>query len=393
MFSSLGNPNYVGAYLAPQVFAGLWLGLNASWWFLAPLLIIVPALVLSRCRAALVSVILGFCFVPGTWPYVIVLAFAYGLLTKFRAVKAFFSAKHRENYPSAMERIAYVKISLALIRERPLFGWGLQAFKRKIFRVQEVIRLNPRHMGEYAHNDWLEMLIEFGIFGFVLFGLFAAAVFSAGWGSYILLAGFAACIVNAALFYTLHLAVTALPLFVLAGVLSGPAGTVAVPPVYGLPLAAVVGYLAYTWCVRPLLGLYFYNKYMESEEKDIEVVKKALSYAPYNSHFLGTVAAAYHFADPVQALHLHGKGLHHYDGEVTEWSVWNNYGRAAGNAKALLLAERAFEAGLELNPEQPHLKEGLAQTREILAKLQAQAAKKSKTVKNLKTKRKKGKKK
>lgn len=384
MYSTLGNPNYVGAYLAPQVFAGLYLGLNISPWFWAPLVLIVPALVLSRCRAAILSTILAFCIIPGCWPYVVTLIVAYGLVSGPEPGLAVISKKHREKYQSVLERFAYVKICWALIEVKPLFGWGPNAFKRKIFRVQEVLKFDQRHRGEYAHNDWLEIIVEFGLFGFALFGLFAAGVITEGLARPILLAGFLACLLNAGMFYSLHLVATALPFFVIAGLITGPVETTNLPLTYGLPLAALAAYLTYTLAVQPLIGLFIYHKFERAEKKDIGLIRKATEYSPYNSHYLATAAQAYHFNDPVQALHLHSKSLQHYDGEITEWSVWNNYARAAGNSGAFLLAERAFMSGLELDPTQKHLQEGLIQTRDVIAKLKAQAAKKSKAVKSLK---------
>lgn len=375
MYATLGNSNYTGAYLAPQVFAGLWLGLNVSPWFYAPLVLIIPALVLSKCRAALISTILAFCVIPDCWPYVVILGVAFMLVTAPDIVLAIMLPKRREKYASLVERFAYIKICWAMIKVRPFFGWGPDAFRRKVIRVQQVLQTSNRHKGEHAHNDWLEIIVETGLAGFALFGLFAFGVISTGLLHPLLLAGFIACLINAGLFFTLRLVSTALPFFIFAAVITGhTAQPYILPLTYSIPLAALVAYLTYCLTIRPIIAIMIFNKFDKAEKKDPDLIAKAIEYSPYENLYLTTAAQLCHHSDPVQALHLHSKVLQHYDGKITEWAIWNNYARAAGNSGAIQLAERAFATGLSLDPTISHLEEGLKETRRIIESVKKSTA-------------------
>ncbi|MBT5691753.1 MAG: O-antigen ligase family protein [Opitutae bacterium] len=65
--------------------------------------------------------------------------------------------------------------TLKLIREKPLFGWGLGSYS-SIINVGRY--LGPEHKGtrfDHAHNDWLEYIAETGIAGFILLGFIFVA--------------------------------------------------------------------------------------------------------------------------------------------------------------------------------------------------------------------------
>lgn len=79
--------------------------------------------------------------------------------------------------PSFSNRAQILHDSLQLIRERPLFGWGLGTFPTVYPQVQSWysdLFVNA------AHNDYLQLLVETGIAGFSVVMLFLVLVLRAG---------------------------------------------------------------------------------------------------------------------------------------------------------------------------------------------------------------------
>ncbi len=66
-------------------------------------------------------------------------------------------------------RLIIYKDTLKLIESKPLFGWGWQSFQYVYPDVQSEIPRMQSRIGRYAvldaHNDWLQLLAETGIFG------------------------------------------------------------------------------------------------------------------------------------------------------------------------------------------------------------------------------------
>jgi O-antigen ligase len=66
---------------------------------------------------------------------------------------------------SSDTRLQIWKDTLLLVREYPLFGCGLGAYEPVLLRYKTVA---PDHTVDYAHNDYLQILAEFGVPGFAL---------------------------------------------------------------------------------------------------------------------------------------------------------------------------------------------------------------------------------
>jgi O-antigen ligase len=74
-------------------------------------------------------------------------------------------------------RMAIVKDSLPMVRQRPLLGWGLGTFStvypsfRSFYSKFEV---------NEAHNDFVQLLLETGLAGFALMVVFLVLVYRSG---------------------------------------------------------------------------------------------------------------------------------------------------------------------------------------------------------------------
>lgn len=77
---------------------------------------------------------------------------------------------------SASIRLFYWEITLKAIKERPFLGFGPESFSRVYFEKQAKVlseeRVNPPNVLQpnlWAHNDFLQIWLEYGIFAFLLF--------------------------------------------------------------------------------------------------------------------------------------------------------------------------------------------------------------------------------
>lgn len=78
----------------------------------------------------------------------------------------------------AVLRVAVIKDSPAMLRDRPVLGWGLGTFqhvypKFRSFYTNSVVA--------HAHNDYLEFLLETGVLGFAGVLWFVIALLRSGW--------------------------------------------------------------------------------------------------------------------------------------------------------------------------------------------------------------------
>ena len=80
-----------------------------------------------------------------------------------------------ESDPSINTRLLIWKTAIEMIKDRPIIGWGIGTFKMEYLNYQaEVLKDLPWHLPYYAnaheaHNEYLQLLAEMGIFGFIAF--------------------------------------------------------------------------------------------------------------------------------------------------------------------------------------------------------------------------------
>jgi O-antigen ligase len=88
------------------------------------------------------------------------------LIARFAAIPA------GDELPADL-RVLMWRDTLGLIAAFPATGCGLGAFESAFFRYNVAA---PRYTVDYAHNDYLQLLAELGIAGFVLLAVLMAAV-------------------------------------------------------------------------------------------------------------------------------------------------------------------------------------------------------------------------
>ncbi len=176
-----------GTYINRNHFAGLLemalpfaiMGAIKFKWLWAPAGIIFSGIVCSYSRGGYISTIcalslMGVLLAGAKWTGLLkwtatvpILAGAF-LMLIYLPPEAFFdrfSKASEEQISTLGGRMLFAKQTPALIREYAVFGCGLGGFESAFFQVKDIL---PGHRVDYAHNDYLQGLIELGIVGFVV---------------------------------------------------------------------------------------------------------------------------------------------------------------------------------------------------------------------------------
>jgi hypothetical protein len=376
-YSFLGNSNYTGSYLSVTFFAALYLASEVSPWWYGAVGLIGASVAMTQCRAAVLAVIAGFALLPKVWP----VAFFLGGV----AVIIFIAAPE-----TFLSRWYYAQICYRIWKKSPIFGSSANIFRRSIFWVQaEMNREDPTFLGtpqepgrntfpvgKRAHNDHAEILCEYGIVGYGLFGLFVGAtLWDADMG--FLAAGFLAGIVNAAFFYSLRLSETAVPIMIVAGLTATPGAGIEVPLTIAGPLALLALWLVWVFPGRAWMREhYFQRSFQAPDEKDrIRAILKAGKFDPDHNRTLWRAAMLTLQLQPAKAFDLLLRMIHHNDGEQVLWQAYDLLGRAALINGAMLYARDCFATAIYLNPRFPPAYEGAAQVEGVLKQVEEQMKK------------------
>lgn len=177
------DPNFFGAYLASALPFGLApiVGTTAGKFRMLPTAFIVAAIFSTLSRTALLSALAGAACVllfsvqrrPGMrrrFSDIIVMVTVLIVLYQVLPVKGFLGATiNRLREPdlvSLNSRVAIWREGMSLWKSHPLVGVGIAQFHVVV--------------GRFAHNTFLEFLVEFGMFGFVVFLAFVISTVFTG---------------------------------------------------------------------------------------------------------------------------------------------------------------------------------------------------------------------
>lgn len=382
-YGFMGNSNYSGIWFAPQIYVGLWLVLNHSLYWLPGLAIVFAGLIMTRCRAAFLGVMVGFLpFLPSN-----LLWFGVPLLAAFAI-----AGWHRVQ--TLTTRLHLWRVALLIWRENIFFGVGPGAFRRKIFKAQAIInQKDPTILGDTktpgrieaplsrrVHNDYVETLAEIGAVGLVLWlGFLYFALTSAHDPEVV--GGIVASMVGMLFFYPMRVIGMGLPLYALAGIAlsqATPSALYPVGPVVGLIMAGIALGLAYRYGYRYIQGVrYFFKGMLTNPNKAAAVtyLQKALEYDPKNGYYLAEAARVMVGKAPALALQYNQQALDFYDGEKIEWSLWKQAGTMLLANNAVYAARAAFGMALYLNPSHEISKQLMADCDRTIKHIEKQVRK------------------
>jgi len=225
--STLGNSNFLGAYLLFPIFACLAL----PQFYLLLLGVFLPALYFTGCRASCLGFAVGIAILAlracpknrlrlSIWGAVSILTVIVGL-TVYRPDTL--------DPESLQYRLKYWQAALEIIEKNPIAGIGFSGYRSAVYEAQgEILRKNPGWMQEYdqkprrAHSLYLEAVVDGGlIWAVALFGFFGwVLVKKHSMRMLPVWCGVIAVLVDGVFFFPAKIIVTWLYLWVFLGVLN-----------------------------------------------------------------------------------------------------------------------------------------------------------------------------
>lgn len=382
-YSFLGNSNYTGSYLVGAIFAGIYCVANISLWFAPFLMLVIVGIALTRARGAWVAVIVGFLGVmPEMWPYMVPMFIAIGVISWRR-------------FNTAKTRVHFLNTGWTMFKERFLFGWGPNAFRRKIFKTQAYMnQMNPRILGTLKkrplidtplarrmHNDHAEMFVEYGLIGaslwFAVIGLGLFQAFTSG--QWYIVGGILAISINALFFYPVRVIGIGIGLWAFLGA-SGSQNMAQVQfthlPLYlSLPIALIVCMVAWEFAIKRLMAIshmFHYNLAQIAQDRPggETHLRAAMEFDPLNGHIMAEFASFYANASPPLSMSTVLRSIELYDGEKIEWSLWVQMGTTAVLNGAADFARVCFRMAIYLNPSYKRAYECIDELDKMLKNLQ-----------------------
>ena len=410
--STIGNSNFLGAYLIFPIYSALALLFSCKQkryfaFLLTALTVLFAALVLSRARAAWLSVSIVFPFflffalrirqIKIGWSKVAV----YGLCLATLFFGIYLSAPARfnsvlnpkllfETTTLKLRILKYSRPSFELFKQSPLVGTGMWSYRNELYETQAMLnKKDPGFFKNYvlpkprrAHNEYLEVLNDGGLLvAFVLAGLLVS-VFRHG----VLVTKTAsrtnedrlialgcitavtATMIDAFFFFPFRVCVTVSTFALMLGVIErlhtvSTARTYRIPRLSRMIFRAVIPVLLVFWIwqsgFRHLVAERYWRNHrvaivkndMENAEQNI---LRALKFDPFSTEYNYYAATFFLHVVPKyqRALHHAHTALYHFNGDIVLWAV--HFARGMINYKLgnVAGAYQDFQKTLELNPSE-----------------------------------------
>lgn len=187
----LGNHNTVGIILgisATFCFYLFWEAKKYRYWYLLLLLVIVPSILFTGSRQSLLFIMMNFIiilylrnrkslknklklFLGGGLLLLIFLFLVFKIPLLYHTIgykientHSFLSGNKAVNERSLSERSFMIKVGLEMFKEHPFLGYGIDNYR---FYFKQV----PGGSEAYSHNNFIELIVGTGIFGFLLYYL------------------------------------------------------------------------------------------------------------------------------------------------------------------------------------------------------------------------------
>lgn len=185
VYTTIGNPNHVAAYLVPIILLSFSNKIIKSKKIrIFSIVFLCIAVILTGSRMG--SAILIFCFLLNTIKKPKSLfSLRIEIVLSIISISSAFIVKYLMGQGwgarSILCRIAYWNTSWELIKARPFLGYGLGNFEASYllgaFKRLPYVSIVPQH----AHNDWIEMAVEGGLFFPILLLLILFYVIYSNW--------------------------------------------------------------------------------------------------------------------------------------------------------------------------------------------------------------------
>lgn len=342
-----GNRDHDGFLHLLHALVALYLAVNISPWFIPFVIVHGIEVIRLKCRAVYVA---GACAVSYLYPYSIPVFILIALIIALVVWRLREKAWLLYNPKSIRRRFYMYQTAFDIIRKRPFFGWGLNMYRVEMPESAYRLMMSEDYgesKSHRVHNDHLEVILELGVIGYLIF----ASIFVQGYYTPIATAILIAYAVDMLFFFPLREVHTGAPFWAIAG------AAISVPTGFSLmPLKAVVCLIAvYALYLsfRKFLALYFY----ELAERAEGLPEKAKNYAlaarsdPTDGRY--AVKAACTFENPLEAFKWASDALWNFDGQFLKQGVLDQWARCILSLNHLNAARWALNESLRLDPKQP----------------------------------------
>lgn len=366
-----GNPVHTAALEIIPLFISVWAGINLSpIWFIATALMLAHILIphpVSNSRGAIIGIIVGAVFVL----FALKLYFVIGLLIIVSAITIYY---FRNNFTlrSVLVRIIYYKASYEMLKVNPMFGYGLNMFRKIYPEFNPALFANERirklineaggvelATGHRPHNDLVDIAVELGLMGLAFFCLMFLFI---PWGLIdpVFIGAFIAYAVGSMFFFPLREVHTAIGFWVFTGILMGFGDGVFIHihPLIAMVVILLLCRIIYGASVK-LAGLYFFDLTQRENGGDNpkKNIRMALGCDPYCARYLMFAFLFHVETEPELAFEYAQRQLMHFDGGKVKWGVYDQFARAVLRIAGINMAEMYVKKALHINPEYPRSRE------------------------------------
>lgn len=380
-FFILGNPSHNSALMLSGLLAGIWLtgsalidSTSASLIVLSILTIVTGiAIITTKSKGAILSLFVSLLFMGIMLKNLIILTplfvMAIAGITIFIKGKA---AREWRLSCSWRERLLIFGTALTMIREKPIFGHGLQMFRKLMpFTVAKLYKSKwfGRQMEQrtlvcqdaiYAnkvHNDHLETIVELGLFGYILFVyLFTQMTFDVYMTGFFIMA-----MTSSLTFFYFRNTHTAVPFWAIMGSATGiGASTESDSNMFILKVVGVaVLFVIIKHTFKKLTGMAYFSAAIINPDitAKINLTQKAIDCDPDNGDYLNYYAYNAFAVRQPQTLFCIMKGIINYDGNRQIWGLWDMFSRLIFNMDKIRMAEWGNINSRTFFPDYPASKE------------------------------------
>jgi O-antigen ligase len=374
---TIGNPNFLSSYLCGTIWLTVYGALTNTLWMLVVPVFAIFMLYRAKCRAGQVGFFGSLIFfvlmmayfghLPGVFGdhqrvifYVgsvtILTGIGFGIYLMMRHWEKFFYSDidrwaPQVWYLTLRYRMSYWLAAWELIKQKPILGWGLWAYRKEVYTAQAIINdkdnrfLDPERyltpQPRECHNDFIEHIVEFGFVGFIIFVMLIGSVYYYGLGylaqsfggdfllMLILLTNLTAILINAFFFFGLRTTPTGLMFWInsAAIVAISHRSVIGFQSNLWFVLFALVAMSVFMWsCVikRVIASTYFMQENHLPPERKGEYLVKAICWAPDDTLYRTYACIATLDVNPVMAYMHSNKMLSYFDGMTPLWATLHN---------------------------------------------------------------------
>lgn len=369
MAALTGNTNLLGTFLAPCAFLAMASGRHEIM-ALSPL--IVAGALLTRCRAALVGLVIG---VAVSGFDVLALALlglgAAGYLWIVWISRKFtpgaadgHSSGGWASAKTISHRSVFWRVAIAQIRRRWFAGCGLDGLK--LFVAQRSADIGaPGTVFRKAHSDILQISTDAGLFGLALVAAAVGAIAGIGAGidgypAKMALAALAAQIGCGLFLHTLYLPLGQITFFLACGMIlhGAPGAAEGAGALTAVTTVAAAGLVAWRTIGWRFMGDYYHGRFVfgtigaDGEAvADVGDIRRALAWVPGDStaRFNAAEASAL-TGSPFECQRHLWHAVSTYDGEIRLAPVLARLGHYIGRSFPVELDTAACKSALHLEP-------------------------------------------